>query len=398
MLDAKERQVGAVGATVVEGVRKVAAKAKERAVEIDTKRAFPSELFDEMEATGAFRLMTPREYGGLGLGMDVMVEAVHEAARGNGSLGWLAMVGTSQSVGNGLYSEATVRKIVDQFPDVRIRGVIAPKGQAIPIEGGYRVSGQWPFASGGPDPHFVGGNCIVMEDGRPKLTADGEVELIMALASAEQAEFLDNWRVLGMRGTDSCDVVLKDVFVPLDLTFNLHELHCIYDMPAGRLPLRVVLSFPHCSVATGLAEGAIDDIVALAKTKRASMNPNLVLGDDVLFRHELGKAVVRLEGVKAMTRQLAADCWQAGEDRRDLTPKEVLTARLAANFITDECKAIVDWAYTVSGSSSVYDGSSLQRRLRDIHIATQHASCHPDPYRNLGAVMMGAELSPRELF
>ena len=398
MIEVQERQLSEAGAAVVDGVRKVAAKAKERAAEIDKTRSFPPELFDEMEATGAFRVMTPREYGGLGLGIDVMIAAVHEAARGNGSLGWLAMVGTSQSVGNGLYEEATVRKIVTEFPDVRIRGVIAPKGQAVEVEGGYRISGQWPFASGGPNPNFVGGNCILMENGKPKLNAHGEVELVMALTPAENAEFLDNWHVLGMRGTDSCDVVLRDVFVPKAMTFNLHDLKCIYDMPAAELPLRVVLSFPHCSVATGLAEGALDDLIALAKTKRASMNPNILLGEDTVFRHELGKAVVRVEGAKAMTRQIAADCWQAGVDGRDLTPREVLVARLAANFITSECTQVVDWAYTVAGSSSVYDGSSLQRRLRDVHIATQHASCHTDPYRNLGAVMMGVELAPRDLF
>src|SRR5437016_5557069 len=107
MLQVKEQQMDAAGAAVVEGVRKIAAKAKERAAEIDQMRSFPADLFDEMEATGAFRVMTPREYGGLELGLDVMIDAVHEAARGNGSLGWLAMVGTSQSIGNGLHSEAT---------------------------------------------------------------------------------------------------------------------------------------------------------------------------------------------------------------------------------------------------------------------------------------------------
>lgn len=90
--------------------------------------------------------------------------------------------------------------------------------------------------------------------------------------------------------------------------------------------------------------------------------------------------------------------WQVGAEKRDLTPREVLTARLMANHITSECVAIVDWAYTRAGSSAVYDGSSLQVRFRDIHVATQHASCHTDAYRNLAAAMLGVELTPRELF
>jgi alkylation response protein AidB-like acyl-CoA dehydrogenase len=201
-----------------------------------------------------------------------------------------------------------------------------------------------------------------------------------------------------MRGTDSCDVEISDVFVPLPMTHNLHHLKFCFDTPAARLPLRVTLAFPHCAVALGTAQGAIDELVELATTKRASMNPKLVLGDDVIFRHELGKTILRVEAGKAMLKQVAGDCWQAGAENRTLTPKEVLVARLMANFITEDCAKIVDWAFTVLGSSSVYDDSPLQRRLRDIHIATQHASCHTDPYRNLGAAMMGVELTPRELF
>lgn len=384
--------------TLRDGVRTVAEKAKKRSDEIEKARKFPTDLFDEVEATGAFRILTPKEYGGLGLSLHEVNEIVSEGARGNGSLGWLMMVGTAQSLGNGLFPEATVRKIADKYPDVRIRGVIAPKGQAVPVDGGYVISGKWPFASGGPDPHFVAGNCIVMENGRPKLGESGDPELVLAMVPASQAEFLDTWHVLGMRGTDSCDIVIRDVFVPDEMTYNLHHIVCCYDTPAAYLPLRVALSFPHCAVALGIAQGAIDDMVELAKTKRASMNPSICLGEDVVFRHEFGQQVLRFEAAKALLDQITEKAWQAGEDRRELSPREVLTGRLMANYITDECARIVDWAYTRAGSSSVYDGSSLQTRMRDIHVATQHASCHTDAYRNLGAAMLGVELSPRELF
>ncbi|HTH28156.1 MAG TPA: acyl-CoA dehydrogenase family protein [Sphingobium sp.] len=400
MLQVQEKASANAGdfETLIAGVRKVAAETKARAGEIDTTRKFPVDLFDEIESTGAFRMLSPKEYGGLELTLANMNEVVFEAARGNGSLGWLMMVGTAQSIGNGLFPEETVRSINRDFPDVRIRGVIAPKGQAVPVEGGYMISGQWPFASGGPNPDFVAGNCIIMEGGKPKMSPEGDPEMVLAMVPAPQAEFLDTWYVLGMRGTDSCDVAIRDVFVPSAMTYNLHDIKTCYDTPASRLPLRVALSLPHCAVALGLAQGALDDLIELCKTKRSSMNPKMLLGDDVVFRHELGKQVVRLEGSKGMLDSVTANVWKAGEDHRALTPKEVLVSRLAANFITGECAEIVNWAYTVVGSSSVYDGSSLQRRLRDIHIATQHASCHADPYRNLGAAMLGVELTPRELF
>jgi alkylation response protein AidB-like acyl-CoA dehydrogenase len=385
-------------AAVLNGVRSVATKAAQRAAEIDAARKFPVDLYDEVEATGAFRILTPKEFGGLELTLREANEVVYEGARGNGSLGWLMMVGTAQSLGNGLFAEETVRRISKEYPDVRIRGVIAPKGVAVQVEGGYRISGRWPFATGGPNPNFIAGNCIVMEDGRPKLDADGSPELILAMIPAKQGKFLDTWYVLGMRGTDSCDIEIDDVFVPTPMAYNLHHMNCVYDIPAAYLPLRVALSFPHCAVALGIARGALDDMVALAKTKRASMNPSALMGDDVVFRHELGRLQLRFEGARSLLDEFTARAWQAGVDRRELTPAEVLTGRLMANYITDECVAVVDWAYTRAGSSSLYDGASLQTRFRDIHVATQHASCHTDAYRNLGAAMLGVELSPRELF
>jgi hypothetical protein len=117
-----------------------------------------------------------------------------------------------------------------------------------------------------------------------------------------------------------------------------------------------------------------------------------------VFRFELGRQTMRLDAARALMQQRAEECWTAGEAHRDLTPHEILTTRLMANHITEECVKIVDWAYTTAGSSSVYDGSSLQVRFRDIHVATQHASCHTDPYRLLGALALGEQLSPQELF
>jgi alkylation response protein AidB-like acyl-CoA dehydrogenase len=384
--------------SLLQRVRSVAAKAAQRAEEIDRERKFPADLFDELEATGVFRILTPKEYGGLAMTLRELNELVLEGARANGSLGWLMMVGTAQSIGNGLFPEATVRRLAKEFPDIRIRGVIAPKGTAVEVDGGYRVNGQWPFASGGPAPNFVAGNCLVLEDGKPKIGPSGDPEMLLAMVPAASAQFIDNWYVLGMRGTDSCDVAIRDVFVPREMTYNLHTIACCYDIPAAYLPLRVTLAFPHCAVALGIAQGALDELVALAKTKRASMNPKLTLGEDVVFRHELGRHTLRYEGAKAMLHQVADECWQAGAVKRELTPQEILRARLMANFITDECVKVVDWAFTVVGSSSVYDHSSLQRRLRDIHIATQHASCHTDAYRTLGAAMLGVTLTPRDLF
>ena len=132
-----------------------------------------------------------------------------------------------------------------------------------------------------------------------------------------------------------------------------------------RWALRVALSFSHCALALGIAQGALDDIAALSKTKSASMNPRQKLCEDVLFRHELGQNAVKLDAAKSFLDQFTAKAWQTGVDKRQLTPEEILTGRLMAGFITEQSTAIVDWAYTRAGSTGVYDGSSLQMRMRE---------------------------------
>lgn len=384
--------------TILTRIKGVAQKASERRDEIDQAAKFPEDLYDELEASGAFRLCGPKEFGGLEMSLAEMNELVFEGARGIGSLGWLMMVGISQSIGLGLFPEETVKVLWSGDEHARTRGVIAPKGIAVPVDGGYMISGQWPFATGGPKPNYVSGNSIIMEDGKPKLGPSGHPQAIIAMMPAAEVEFLDTWHVIGMRGTDSCDVRVKDVFVPKEMTFDLMAPATCFDTAVARLPLRVALSFPHCALALGIAQGALDDIAGLAKTKRASMNPSATLSEDPIFRFELGRQAMRLAAARDMMDRKAQECTDVGEAYGELTPQQILTTRLMANHITEECVKIVDWAFTKAGSSSVYDSSSLQMRFRDIHVATQHASCHTDPYSLLGAVVLGEELSPAELF
>ena len=393
------KKKAATYADVLEGVREIAAKAAARADEIDEKRSFPEDLYDELEATRVFDALTPKEFGGLELSIRQVADIIVEGARGNGSLGWLLMIGSAQGIGFGNFPEEGARRLLEEFPNLRTRGVFAPKGQAVPTEGGYLITGQWPFASGGPNPHFMSGNCIVFRDGAPSLGPDGTPEMVMALMQADELEPLDTWHVFGMRGTDSRDFAAHEVFVPKERTTSIFERKgSFFNTPASKLPIRVALATPHAAVAVGIAQGALDDITEMAKTKRAAMNPTALLADDPIFRHTLGEQTLRLTGARAMMNQVTEDNERAAAAGHALSPTETLIGRSMAAYVTWECVKVVDGAYSLGGSSPVYEGSCLQRRLRDIHVATQHIGVSPEAYRVLGAAVLGEELSARELF
>lgn len=382
---------------VLEGVRAVGERVAERAAEIDDKRSIPEDLYDELEETRVFDALTPKELGGLGLSMRQVAEIIVEGARANGSLGWLLMIGSAQGIGFGKFNEDSVRHLLKEFPRLRSRGVFAPKGVAVPKDDGYVISGQWPFASGGPNPHFMSGNCMVHRDGKPSMLPEGP-EMIMALMPADQLEPIDTWYTLGMRGTDSRDYAARDVFVPQEMTLDIYTAKSFYDTPAARLPTRVALAAPHAAVAVGIAQGALDDITGLAKTKRAAMNPSALLADDAVFRHTLGEQTLRLTSARSMLYHLTEQLESWAAEGQPLSPTDTLIGRSMAAYVTHECVKVVDAAYTFGGSEPVYEGSSLQRRLRDIHVATQHIAASPEAYRVLAAAVLGEELSPRELF
>jgi alkylation response protein AidB-like acyl-CoA dehydrogenase len=220
----------------------------------------------------------------------------------------------------------------------------------------------------------------------------------MAIVPAADVEFLDTWHVLGLRGTDSCDFSVREVFVADDMTANVFTASSWFNTPESHLPLRVALATGHASVALGIALGALDDIAAVARSKRAAMNPTARLADDPVFRHILGENVLRHAAARAFLDQVTANGREAGTSARPLSAEETLIARTMAGYVTTECVKIVDSAYTLAGSTSLYNASSLQRRLRDIHVATQHVAATGEGYRSLGAVFVGEEVPPMDLF
>jgi len=154
----------------------------------------------------------PRSHGGLEFSLAEINALTIEAAKANGSLGWILLIGIPSPVIFGLLTPDAVAELMAQYPRARGRGTIAPKGVAVPTDGGYVVSGQWPFASGGPHPDIVVANCIVMDNGNLRMGPNGAPELVLAVLPAAQVEFLDTWHVLGLRGTDSCDYAVRDLF------------------------------------------------------------------------------------------------------------------------------------------------------------------------------------------
>jgi indole-3-acetate monooxygenase len=270
-------------------------------------------------------------------------------------------------------------------PDLRARVALAPRGTAVPVSGGYLISGQWPFASGGPAPHLFAGGCFVPADDD---VAGGMPQMVVPVLPADEVEFLDTWNVVGMKGTNSCDVAVDEVFVPEHRVANLFTGGSCLDGPMAGVSFRLAVTPGHVAVALGIARGARDDVGALAATKRSMMNPAASLGDDPAFQRAFGELAVHIEAADAMLGDATAKIWDAAATGQDLDPVATLQATAVAPYGTALCVKAIDTAYSLAGSASLCNTSPLQRRLRDIHVATQHVGVSTATYQALGAALV----------
>jgi alkylation response protein AidB-like acyl-CoA dehydrogenase len=367
---------------ILEAVRDLVAMVVTRGDEIEQARRLPPDLVDRLRQAGCFRSLVPRRLGGAGAELSTHLRMLKELARADGSVGWTVMIGSLAPVILGMASADTFDELYGDGPDLIGAGAFNPTGVATPVDGGYRVSGRWAFASGCQHADWFIGHCVV-DDGRMP-------PLRMMLVPAANVRIIDTWTTVGLCGTGSHDFVLDGVFVPDHHTFSVFEGGGM-EGPCGRIPELQLSSLAIASVATGIAGGALTEVTTLA-TGKVPMFTGATLAANPLFRFRLGEADAHLRAAQALLDAEVDSVWATAVAGHEPAPGERARARGAATWITMACADVVDIAYSLGGGSSVYSSSPLQRRLRDVKALTQHFAVKPDILTLAGAVLAGEDV------
>lgn len=374
---------------LLEAVRRLTPEIVTRAAEIEGARSIPKDLARKIADTGLFRAMRPRALGGAEHRVPDMVPIIEELARADGSVGWSCMLGAEIPIVWQRLPEATLQEIFGPDPDALARGAITPRPGIVSAEGGVRVNGRWPLASGSYDNAwiFVGGP-VATPDGRPALDHDGERDVRLVLLPWAQVKQHDNWDSLGLRATESHDVSVDDVFVPDARTAPWTKLRA--EGPRiGRLPLLVALTPFHLGVVLGIARGMLDDLVDLVQGKRPFVNPAIRMGEDTLFQHRLGGLETRLAAARCFALSEAERAWALGETSEPAPPMARARLRAAGAYVHNECMAIANDVYAMAGTNVLYASSTLQRRFRDLRSASQHLTGSNEIFAPYGALLVG---------
>jgi alkylation response protein AidB-like acyl-CoA dehydrogenase len=371
----------------VQAARRLAPHAAAAAEQIERDRALPGDLRAELIDAGLFAMLLPRALGGREAQPAQMVRALEELARADGATAWCAMVASTSSLLGAYIPEPEARLIYADGRGVT-GGVFAPRGRAERGERGYLVSGRWSFVSGVQHCDWVMGGCVVYAGERPDLLATGSPDVRLMLMPIDSVEVIDTWSVSGLRGTGSHDMAVSDVTVPDARAVSLFSDRPRHDGALYSFPLFGLLAVGVAAVALGIARGAIEDMVALAasKTPAASIKP---LAQRTGIQAEVARAEARMRSARALVLEEADSAWTAAQAGEPMSAEHRLGLRLAATHATQAAAESVTAMYHAGGGTSIYDSSPLQRRFRDVHVATQHMMVAAPSWELAGRLLLG---------
>ena len=361
-----------------------------RAARMDAEqmRQTPSALAAEITKAGIYQMYLPASAGGPETPPLVAFRVVEELSRIDGSVGWCAMIATALSLNVGRLPAEVARELAGSPADYRGAGSARAGGRAWTVKGGYRVKGQWNFASGIQNANWLYATCVMMDGDKPLLSPAGTPVLRALWVPRAQVAIVDTWQTMGMRGTGSQDFTIDDIVVPERRSRLSDAPSCATGPLYHPRAWYVNLWTPSAANALGIARGAIDALTEIAATEASTMSTNL-LRDRPRVQERLAEAEAIVNGARAYVFDAVGRLWGTLCAGQEPTDREVAQARLSLVHAMHESVRAVDKIFHAAGTNAIYTRLPLERAFRDAHVAVQHAAALPGYFESAGKVLLG---------
>jgi 3-hydroxy-9,10-secoandrosta-1,3,5(10)-triene-9,17-dione monooxygenase len=363
----------------------------ERAQKSEDARVLLPENEKLLHEAGLFRYHQPRRFGGMELPFIAVVDLVAELARGCPSTAW--------NVGNlgchhwilAYYEPETQHEVWDANPDVLIASSIAlAAGRGKKTSDGYVVSGRWPFSSGVDNCDWNMLAVTVYGD-------DGKTAVDWRLCMVPKSDYriIDTWYAMGMVGTGSKDIEVKEVFVPERRALALarcrggseHPGAKLNPGPLFRVPIVASAGHPLSATMLGAAEGAFEHVREVF-LKRSGTYTGAKVSDFQAVQIKLGRARCLIDSARHLMRESGI----AFEKETDMSLERKLRLRAQNSFAVGQCREAVETLWSFYGANAIYTRDPLQRFLRDVQAGSQHFSFNFDIAGSaFGIVAMGGK-------
>jgi alkylation response protein AidB-like acyl-CoA dehydrogenase len=360
----------------------------------EQERHVPGPLFEALRDAGVFRLSVAKAVGGAEVDEETTLRVIEALSQQDGAVGWNVMIASNAAVAATYLPAATLKEVYPVGPDTVIAGALLPKGEAIPVAGGFRLSGRWSFASGCHQAEWMAGASVVMSDGTPRLRPDGRPDIRVFFIRVEECDILDTWRTGGLRGTGSHDWRVSDLFVPEAQSFPI-----LLDGPLepGALYIKNFAAFAGprvAAVALGIARDAINAFTALATAKTPALGASS-LATQHTTHERVGRAEALLRSGRAFLYETVRELPYSSTWSEALNDDQRASVRLASTHAAQSAAEAVDLMFNAAGTTSIYESSRLERCFRDVHVTTQHISVATSNIEMVGQYLLGLGLQVR---
>jgi indole-3-acetate monooxygenase len=373
----------------VQRARQLRPRIEAAAPAIERMCALTSELLSALHDAGLFRLLLPRSCGGEEVEPAVFVAAVEEIAKGDASTAWCVSQGSGCSVTAAYIEPAVAREIFGDRTAVLAWGPGGSNAKATAVEGGYRVSGTWPYASGSRHAQWLGGHCALVDaEGAPCLGADGKPAERTMLFPRSKAAVHDVWQVIGLKGTGSDTYMVTDLFVPARYTFTRESAADRREAgPLYRFTSYQLYGAGFAGVALGIARATLDAFIAVTgKVPALAAKP---LREDAAVQSKVAIAEAQWHSARAFLMQTLNEMWEIASHGETFTLRQRATLRLAAVHAVHQCKELIETAYHLAGGAAIFENQPFERRLRDIHTVAQQVQSQFINFELAGQVLLG---------
>ena len=355
----------------------------------EANRRMAPEVMAGLVDAGLLRMWVPSALGGLEMDANESLDVMEALARVDGSTGWVVsncvFIATIPQ-----FLPPPVFEAVLGDPRAVTCGSFVPPGSARATDDGYLVSGTWTFGSATHHATSVVVATALTDDQGPVLGEGGAPVVVVAYLDPADITLLDTWHTLGLRATGSTDFTVQDVHVPRDHIFLLGPWTSAegpFAAPLYRLGI-IMDAVRIARVGVGIAQGALDDFVALADGKTPAYTATLT-ADRATVQERVARAAALVQAGRHTLRATVADACAAVQDGSRITGPSCAPMGLAATFALESAAKAVDLLHESAGSTAFRDESPIQRRFRDLQTLRQNAIASWSRYESLGKLLLG---------
>ena len=356
---------------------------------IEAARALPPDIVAALHEARMFRLLLPRSLGGDELHLTTLAKVMEVVGGADASTAWCMGQGAGCAM-SAAYLKPEVAKHLFGPADAVLAWGAGIQGKAVAVEGGYRATGKWTFASGCANATLLGGHSYIFEkDGAPRKRPDGRQADRSLLFVKSKAIIHDMWHTVGLRGTASYTYEVEDLFVPEEETIDRENQKEVVE--PGTLYVfsqTLVYGAAFSALMLGLADSLVRELKALAMTKTPRGAPS-TLQESPVFQTQLALLEARLRACRAYLHATLDRLWDKAGATREVTIEDAADLKLATTYVINQGVEVATEAYRTAGSNAIFQNGSFERRLRDVFSASQQTQGRPSTFTTVGRVMLG---------